>query len=60
MNKERIKQTELLKPTRKARLKVEKKISAAEFIKEMEGCIKEGAPVTDPLKSKDMWEPTEK
>ena len=51
----------------KARLKIEKEnivimppISAEEFIKEMEGCIKEGTPVMDPLKLKKMWEPTEK
>ena len=51
----------------KARLKIEKEnivimpsISAEEFIKEMEGCIKEGAPVMDPLKLKKMWEPIEK
>jgi hypothetical protein len=41
-------------------LKIEKEISAEEFIKEMEGCIKEGTPVIDPLKLKKMWEPTEK
>ena len=51
----------------KARLKIEKEnivimppISAEEFIKEMEGCIKEGTPAIDPLKLKKMWEPTEK
>jgi len=51
----------------KARLKIEKEnivimppISAEEFIKEMEGCIKEGIPNMDPLKLKKMWEPTEK
>lgn len=51
----------------KARLKIEKEnivimppISAEEFIKEMEGCIKEGVPVIDPLKLKKMWEPAEK
>ena len=51
----------------KALLKIEKEnkvvipqISAEEFINEMEGCIKEGAPVVDPLKLKKMWEPTEK
>ena len=51
----------------KASLKIEKEnivimppISDEEFIKEMEGCIKEGAPVMDPLKLKKMWEPTEK
>jgi AbrB family looped-hinge helix DNA binding protein len=56
-----------LYPGGKARLKIEKEniiimppISAEEFIKEMEGCIKEGTPVIDPLKLKKMWEPTEK
>jgi AbrB family looped-hinge helix DNA binding protein len=51
----------------KARLKIEKEnivimppISPEEFIKEMEGCIKEGIPDMDPLKLKKMWEPTEK
>ena len=51
----------------KARLKLDKEniviippISAEEFIKEMEGCIKEGTPVMDPLNLKKMWEPTEK
>ncbi|MGA2682373.1 MAG: AbrB/MazE/SpoVT family DNA-binding domain-containing protein [Candidatus Bathyarchaeia archaeon] len=51
----------------KARLKIENEnivimppISAEEFIKEMEGCIKEGAPATDPLKLKKMWETVEK
>ena len=51
----------------KARLKIEKEnivimppISPEEFIKEMEGCIKEGAPDMDPLNLKKMWEPTEK
>ena len=51
----------------KARLKIEKEnivimppISPEEFIKEMEGCIKEGAPDMDPLKLKKMWEPIEK
>jgi AbrB family looped-hinge helix DNA binding protein len=51
----------------KARLKIEKEnivimppISPEEFIKEMEGCIKEGTPNLDPLKLKKMWEPTEK
>ena len=50
----------------KARLKIEKEnliimppISPEEFIKEMEGCIKEGAPVMDPLNLKKMWEPIE-
>jgi AbrB family looped-hinge helix DNA binding protein len=51
----------------KARLKIEKEnivimppISPEEFIKEMEGCIKEGVPLMDPLNLKKMWEPTEK
>ena len=51
----------------KARLKVEKEnivimppISAEEFIKEMEGCIKEGDAVMDPLKLKKIWEPIER
>ena len=51
----------------KARLKIEKEnivimppISAEEFIKEMEGCIKEGTPTMDPLKLKKIWEPAEK
>jgi len=67
MNEERVKQTELLKTNRKVRLKTEKenivimpRISAEEFIKELEGCIKEGAPELDPLKLKEMWVPTEK
>ena len=48
----------------KARLKIEKEniiiippISPEEFIKELEGCIKEGTPTIDPLKLKKMWEP---
>jgi bifunctional DNA-binding transcriptional regulator/antitoxin component of YhaV-PrlF toxin-antitoxin module len=51
----------------KARLKIDKEniviippISAEEFIKEMEGCIKEGTPNMDPLRLKKMWEPIEK
>ena len=51
----------------KARLRVEKEnivimppISAEEFIKEMEGCIKEGAPVIDPLRLKELWEPKQR
>jgi AbrB family looped-hinge helix DNA binding protein len=51
----------------KARLKVENEtvvimppISPEEFIKEMEGCIKEGTPTIDPLKLKEIWEPKEK
>ena len=63
MNEKSVKQTELLKTMVKVRLKIEKenivimpRISAEEFIKEMEGCIKEGAPVMDPLKLKKMWE----
>ncbi len=50
----------------KARLKIEKEniiimppISPEEFIKEMEGCIKEGTPDIDPLKLKKILEPTE-
>ena len=67
MNDESVKQTELLKTNREARLKIEKEnivnlhqISAEEFIKEIEGCIKQGIPNIDPLKLKKMWEPTEK
>jgi len=52
-----------LKAGGKARLKVEDKriiimppISPEEFIKEMEGCIKEGTPTIDPLKLKKIWE----
>jgi len=51
----------------KARLKIEKQqlivlppISPEEFIREMEGCIKEGTPTTDPLNLKKIWEPAEK
>ncbi len=51
----------------KARLKVENEkiiimppISPEEFIKEMEGCIKKGAPTIDPLELKKMWEPLKK
>jgi len=51
----------------KARLKIEKEniiimppISPEEFIKEMEGCIREDTPTIDPLKLKKMWEPAEK
>ena len=65
MNDESVKQTELLKTNREARLKIEKEnivnlhqISAEEFIKEIEGCIKQGIPNIDPLKLKKMWEPT--
>ena len=53
-----------LQPGVRARLKIEEKtiviippISSEEFIKEMEGCIKEGTPSIDPLKLKKMWEP---
>jgi hypothetical protein len=67
MNEERVKQTELLKKNRKVRLKTEKEnivimppISAEEFIEELEGCIKEGAPELDPLNLKEMWVPAEK
>lgn len=48
----------------KARIKVEKEkiiimppVQPEEFIKEMEGCIKEGAPTMNPLELKKMWEP---
>ena len=34
-------------------------ISAGEFIKVMEGCIKGGAPELDLLKLKKMWVPAE-
>ena len=51
----------------KARLKIEEEnivimspILAEEFIKEMEGCIKEGTPAMDPLKLNKMWEPPRK
>jgi len=53
-----------LKTGGKARLKVEKEklvimppITAEEFIKEMEGCISEGAPTINPLDLKKIWEP---
>lgn len=67
MNEESVKQTQLLKTNRKVRLKAEKgnivimpPISPEEFIEELEGCIKEGAPELDPLKLKEMWVPAEK
>lgn len=48
----------------KARLKIEKEkliitppVSPEEFMRELEGCIKEGTPATDPLDLKKMWEP---
>ena len=51
----------------RARLKIEKEkiiimppISPEEFVKEMEGCIREGTPNLDPLKLKKIWEPAEK
>lgn len=51
----------------KARLRIEREgvvilppISPQDFIKEMEGCIKEGVPTIDPLRLKDMWQPMEK
>jgi len=50
----------------RAQLKIDKKnivimppVSAEEFIKEMEGCIKEGHPTIDPLTLKNMWTPQE-
>ena len=56
-----------LKAGGKARLKIEKEkiiimppISPEEFIKEMEGCIKEGTPTIDPLELKKIWESIEK
>lgn len=56
-----------LKPGGKARLKMEKEniiisapVSPEEFIKEMEGCIREGVPTMDPLELKKMWEPEQK
>ena len=67
MNEERDTQTERLKTSGKARLKKEKediivmpRISAEAFVKEMEGCIKEGTHDIDTLKLKKMWEPFEK
>jgi hypothetical protein len=33
------------------------KMTTEEFIKEMEGCIKEGTPTINPLDLKKMWEP---
>jgi AbrB family looped-hinge helix DNA binding protein len=55
-----------LKTGGKARLKIEKEkiviippTSPEEFIREMEGCIKEGTPKIDPLRLKKMWEPKE-
>jgi len=51
----------------KARLKVEKQkivisppVSPEEFIREMEGCIKEGTAAINPLDLKKMWEPNTK
>jgi AbrB family looped-hinge helix DNA binding protein len=48
----------------KARLKIENEkiiirapVSPEDFIKELEGCIKEGTPAVDPLSVKKMWEP---
>lgn len=48
----------------KAFLKVEKEkviiippVSAEDFIKEMEGCIKEGDVALDPLNTKKIWDP---
>jgi len=32
-------------------------ISPEEFIREMEGCIREGEPSVDPLELKKIWEP---
>jgi AbrB family looped-hinge helix DNA binding protein len=51
----------------KARLKIEKEkliitppVSPEEFIQELEGCIKEGTPVIDPMDLKKIWEPKTK
>ena len=48
-------------------LKIEKEnivimppISDVEFIKDMEGCVKEGVPALDSLKLKKVWELIEK
>lgn len=56
-----------LKAGGKARMKVENEriiimppISPEEFIREMEGCIKEGTPKISPLKLKEIWETAEK
>jgi AbrB family looped-hinge helix DNA binding protein len=40
------------------RITIAKPVSPAEFIREMEGCIKEGSPVprVDPLGLKRIWE----
>ncbi len=47
----------------KAKLRIENEkiiitppVSPEEFIKELEGCIKEGTSVIDPLELKKMWE----
>ena len=52
-----------LQPGSPARLEVEEgrliitpPLSPEEFIRRMEGCIKEGEPIIDPLKLKEMWE----
>jgi looped-hinge helix DNA binding domain, AbrB family len=51
----------------KARLKIEDEkiiimppISPEDFIKELEGCIKEGTPTINPLDMKKIWEPKTK
>lgn len=51
----------------KARLKIENNkivimapITPEDFITELEGCIKEGAPTVNPLDIKKMWEPKTK
>ncbi|MEM3426495.1 MAG: AbrB/MazE/SpoVT family DNA-binding domain-containing protein [Thermoproteota archaeon] len=56
-----------LKAGGKARMKVENEriiimppISPEEFIREMEGCIKEGTPKISPVKLKEIWETAEK
>jgi AbrB family looped-hinge helix DNA binding protein len=56
-----------LQPGAKARLKIEDDkltimppISPEEFMQEMEGCIKEGKPIINPLELKKMWETLKK
>ena len=41
----------------KGKIRVVKPISSAKFIREMEGCVKEGSPIPkiDPLKLKRLW-----
>jgi AbrB family looped-hinge helix DNA binding protein len=51
----------------KARLRIENNniviiplVSPEGFIKEMEGCLKEGKPTLDPFDVKKIWEPVQK